>query len=275
MKKLISLLLVIIFISTALAGCDWKSIFNKSENVDDITSISTTTTTTTTTANPLFPENPTIEHGDNFTYEDIEFLMHLHGQKMGENSEESIPCSLYDVTLDAQRGTPLYLMKFENPYVISGYRKPDYKKPQKDENGFYYFDISQYIWYKFDDYESITQIMEDMNLPSVSYMLFDCTVVEDVANNEEYNKHCKYYQKYSFGEDFTKFPSNMIVYFKNENVIQDNNHYIQGSLSKKRYEVYIDTNGIPYLFFKHETYLVEDGSLHKNYSKDLFFEYEP
>ena len=152
MKKVISLLLVVTIISALLVGCDLMSIFNKNE-IENITPTTTTTTTITTTTNsaPLYPENPTIEHGDNFTDEDIEFLMHLHGQKMGENSEESIPCSLYDVTLDAQRGTPLYLMKFENPYVISGYRKPDYKKPQKDENGFYYFDISQYIWYKFDD----------------------------------------------------------------------------------------------------------------------------
>ena len=82
MKKLVSLLIAIILLSSALAGCDFSIIDGAS---------------TTNTTKPLFPENPIIEYGDNFTQVDIDFLMHLHGQKMGRESGDKIFYILYEI----------------------------------------------------------------------------------------------------------------------------------------------------------------------------------
>ena len=169
MKKLISLLLVVIFICSALLGCDWGSILNKSENVDDITSTSTTTITATTT-NPLFPENPTIEHGDNFTDEDIEFIMHLHGQKIPPDGY-LITYNLFDIMYMAKHNSPIFLMHLENPYVIAAYLKPDQYKYQKDDLGYYCFDASKYVWYKFFEGETVPKVINDMRLSSHSYVV--------------------------------------------------------------------------------------------------------
>lgn len=274
MKKVISLLLVVTIISALLVGCDLMSIFNKNE-IENITPTTTTTTTITTTTNsaPLYPENPTIEHGDNFTDEDIEFLMHLHGQKMGGNDNVLMFYTLSEIIHNAQSGSPLLLMHFENPYAICAYLKPNPDKYQKDEDGYYYFDVSKYVWYKFFEGETVPGAIDDMQLTSFSYLLFDCTIVRDIANSIEYNKQCKYYARYYSEISFTQTTSDMIMYFSDKNVASDDSQFVEESpLSKTTYEVFIDENGVEYLFFKYRRYL-PDGTLAHNYDKNFFVNY--
>ena len=268
MKRIISLLLIVITLSSLLVGCDIGKIWNSGT-----TTSPTTSTTTTTLSTSLFPENPTVEHADNFTDEDIEFIMHLHGQKMGGYATETRHYFLSDIIHNAQNGTPLYLMHFENPYVICAYLKPNQAKYQKDNYGYYYFDVSKYVWYKFYEGEIVPETIDDMRLTSFAYLLFDCTIVKDIANDIEYNKQCKYYAKYYNKNSFTYTKPDMIMYFRSKNITSDDDKFIaQPNVNQTKYEVFIDENGVEYLFFEHEAYL-EDGSLYYNYSKDLFYNY--
>ena len=64
------------------------------------------------------------------------------------------------------------------------------------------------------------------------------------------------------------------MYFKGQNIAESENKFIQeSSISKTKYDVFIDDNGVEYLFFKYRRYL-PDGSLAYNYDKDFFITYD-
>ena len=214
-----------------------------------------------------------IEHGDNFTEEDIEFVENLHGQIIGGNSDLYHSYTLAEVISNAQRGEHLFWAYFENPYVICGYKKLNQPKPPKDNEGNIRFDATQYVWYKFYEAESIPEMIEDMKISSYSYLLYDCTIKRDISSNVEYNKTCKYFLKYAYGSDFDAYASDMIIYCGRTDITKYDNKFIPSyKVTKNAYEVYIDENGAEYLFFKHKRYL-SDGSLEYDYAEDFFASY--
>ena len=104
MKKVLSLVLVICmaFSCLALSACVWEGIWQTTTSTiptssttqattkpTDSTTATTTTTTTTTIINPdnNEPEDLVIQHGDNFTEEDIEFVKSLQGEYTGPSGD--------------------------------------------------------------------------------------------------------------------------------------------------------------------------------------------
>lgn len=268
MKKLISLLITIIFISSILLGCDWNKIFSIKQS-------GSTTSSTSITTNPsqlAFPENPTIEHGDNFTQDDIDFVLMLHGGIRNDRIEyEMLPnYLLYEVLTFAQKGSPLFLARFENPYIICAYLKPDVPEYERNEFGEYRFDATKYVWYKFYDSTQIPDSIEKMKLTEEIYLLYDGTIIKDIANGVEYNKKCKYYMTYKSEQDLEKITSNMLLYYDYPSWVTGESKFVPYvKYGGATFEVYIDENGIEYIYFLYESYY-QDGSGYVNSAVKLF-----
>ena len=255
MKKLISLLLVIIFICSALAGCDRNSIFKKKE-------------TTTTQPQWEAPEGVvetvtidkdgnsiTIAHSDNFTQDDIDFVIMQHKVQIGQQVTSMEYYTLARIIRSAQNGSPLFLMHFENPYVICSYLKPDQQENSVNNQGYDVLDVAKYVWYKFYDVQSVPKTIDGMELCEHSYLLYDCTVVCDISNGVEYNRQCKYYLKYNDESSVERTATDMIIYFPNYNVGISNSKFIkEPDEQETRYQVYTDEAGGQYLVMLDEEY---------------------
>ena len=196
MKKLISLFLVVIFICSALVGCDWSGIFNQSENADDMTS-TTTTTTSITTTKPKPQIVPTFEHGDNLTNEDFYFITNK-----AEYFPDSYWVTIYDDFTDflaymQQRETYYeFSVDFSSAYYICAYLSKDYYEtspfpfpPFSVENGYL---VDEFVWYKFAQCETVPEQIDNCDFIG-GFILFDCTIERDILNNKECNYKCKYY----------------------------------------------------------------------------------
>ena len=260
MKKLLSLVLALTVISSclALAGCN---VFG---------GILGTTGTTTTTTGGGDPAPVTFEYSENFTENDIEFVRMLHGQGASDSSGDRASYTLSEIVWFAQNGYSLFLMHFENPYAICGYLKPNETKAYvKGDDGKLYLDVTKCVWYKYYDSESIPKSTDDMEL-TVSYLLYDCTVIKDISNGTAYDKELTYYLKYTYGRDFDIISPDMITYMGLQPKLEGDVKFLAQDNVYQKYEAYVDGDGVEYLFFKHRKFSPE-GALTNDYSEQLFF----
>ena len=221
----------------------------------------------------------TISHTDNFTEDDIEFVLMFNGNKKSGSDQVDAPFFLpLSVALDGAKNNnePIFLLYMKNPYVICAYQKPDMPNYEKDEDGYYYFDVTKYVWGKFSAKEVIPDTFEGMTKTDSSYLIYDCVVKKDIVSGNSYEKQCKYYWEYrgKGGMEITR--QKMLVYYVNSTdaeMITGDYKYIKSILylSVER-DVYTNESGKEYLYFKHESYQ-PDGSIYQNYSQDEFREY--
>ena len=244
MKKLISLLLVVVFICSALVGCDGGSIFDKE--------------TSTTTLKWEAPEGMvetkvtdengnllTITHSNNFTQDDIDFVVMLHDNYKINAFNEPASYTLEDIIWNARQKSPIFLMHFENPYIIVAYLKP-YQKSNSNEYNF--FDTTKYLWCKFNDSQSIPNTIGDAKLTQHSYLLYDCIVEKDIINGVAYNKKCKYYLNYYDESSFNRTTNDMIVWMSGKNIgASDSKFIMESGIEVTQYEVFVDDNDKKYL----------------------------
>lgn len=268
MKKITSLLIVIIICCFALVGCGLQNmgaiISDKLFHIEG----TTLTSAETTDGNAVY-----ITHGENFNQDDIDFVAMLHGQiRYGYRFSGIYPAPNYTchmILSAGQRGEPVFLAHCENPYVIVGYLK-SLSLPNVDELlGYeYYFDVTKYIWYKFYDLDQISEKIEGMQRSEEKYILYDCIIEKDIVNGTEYNRQLKAYVKYR--EWITP---TMLLYFEpacmEEYLGDDYMEYPQyggGTL-----EIYTDENGVDYVYFPYEV-VYQDGSKF-DIGKLLFYEH--
>ena len=274
MKKLISLLLVIIITCSTLAGCEWQRLF------DYITPSSTTpkweapegvieTLTVDESGNDI-----TIAHSDNFTQDDIEFVLMLHN-KIRSNAIIDRPPNylLYDVLTFAQNGYPLFLAHFENPYFICAYLKPDASEYELNEWREYEFDVTKYVWYKFETAADIPDFINGMQLTKETYLLYECTIVKDIASGIEYNKSGKYYMTYENQSDYEIITSKMLLYYDYPSWITGESKFIPYvKYGASTIEIYTDEENIDYLYFLFES-AYQDGTGYVNSAINIFVEH--
>ena len=281
MKRIISLLLIVITLSSLLAGCewngefDWNKIFNWGESEPKWKLPEGIIETTVEKDGAQL----TIAHSENFTQDDIDFVVMKHEVNNNASPMLSIMSySLGTILSYAQDGSPLYLMHFENPYIIIAYLKPNQPDLVPDEKGKVYFDATRYVWCKFYDSKSIPKKIGDATLTSNSYLLYDCTVVRDIANGIEYNRECKYYLKYIDESSYNRTTTDMLMWFGSNNAITTGKKFIsEYSAETTRYEVYTDDNGVEYLKIQGDTRAYDtDGNLYvvEDYVRKELWPYE-
>ena len=266
MKKLVSLLIAIVLLSSALAGCDLTNMFGvqKSKSTDGAS--------TTSTTKPLFPENPIIEHGDNFTEDDIEFVLTLHGKTRNDRALCDMPPNyqLYDVLTFAQNGAPLFLAHFDSPYFICAYLKLDSTEYEVDQFGDYKFDATKYVWYKFYDSTKIPEKIGEMKLTAETYLLYDCTIVKDIANGIEHNKVGKYYMQYKSDKDLEIVTSKMLLYYDYPSwIIGESKFMPYVKYGAGTFEIFTNENNVDYLYFVYQR-SNQDGTQCVNYAINTF-----
>ena len=199
----------------------------------------------------------------------------LHGGIRNDRVEyEMLPnYLLYDVLTFAQKGSPLFLAHFENPYVICAYLKTDAGEYELDEFGDYKFDATKYVWYKFYDYTQIPERMGEMKLTDDIYLLHDCIIVKDVVNNIEYNKHGKYYMRYENDSDWKKTTPTMLLYYDYPSWVTGESKFIPyPRYGGADFEIYVDEQGNQYLYFLYES-CYQDGTGYLNSAIKLFGEH--
>ena len=272
MKKLTCLLLVIIACSV-LVGCDWKNIFNKETSPEwEAPEGVVETTTTDKDGNSI-----TIAHSDNFTQDDIEFIMMFNGKMRNDRAVADMPPSylLGDILSMGQAGEPLFLVHFSNPYIICAYLKPDSADYELNEFGSYKFDATKYVWYKYADSSQIAEEIDGMKLTKDVYLLYDCIIERDIVNNVEYNKNCKYYLNYKSEATLNITSSDMLLYVEPQrvtNIIGDNQFIAYPEYGGGVLDVYIDENAFEYIYFYYGSYN-PDGTVYQNYAKYLLGEH--
>ena len=256
MKRIISLLLIVIMSCSALVGCDWKDIFNKETSPEwEAPEGVVETTTTDKDGNPI-----TIAHSDNFTQDDIEFVATLRAVLDVVFTPYDTPPSynLGDIIWMVKAGgSPMFLMHFENPYIICAYLKPNQNESLPNDEGIVYADITQYVWYKFNDNNDIQQTIEGLILESkLMYLLYDCTIVRGIGENEgEYNKECKYYLIYQDESSLDRTTENMIMWYGGKSIIAPDRKFIgENSILTTRYEIFIDGDDREFLVIEGEVY---------------------
>ena len=268
MKKLLSLVLALTMISSCLAitSCNL------------IGEIFGTTGTTTTTTGGGDPAPVTFEHGENFTEDDIEFVRMLHGRIMTAQDDSlgfEIPVnySLYDALSCAQNhGMPLLLMKFDNPYIICAYQKPNITNYEVSDDGTYLFDITRYVWRKYSVEDEIPEIFGDCSLSKYSYLLYDCTISKDIVNGTIYNKQCKYYLNYSDKESIKMLSQYMLFLEDGIKAYTDDSKFIKHSdYGVGHFNIHIH-NDQEYLLI-HEQILQNDIVISDMVSKQDFKDY--
>lgn len=251
MKKLIALFLVVVFVCSTFVGCGWISdiINGTKESQWKLPEGVIETNVADADGNLL-----TVAYSDNFTQDDIEFITSLHNQIFRNQVSWPVILDLADIIGLAQHGGGLFLMHFENPYIIVAYHK--FNQPEY-EHGDYCFDITKYVWYRFDITQPIPEKIDDMALSQYYYILYDCTVVRDIVSGVEYNKECKYYVEYINESSLNNTTTDMIMYFYGEsNHVTDLScKFIKESeVTTTRYQVYTDATGVQYLVLLDEEY---------------------
>ena len=280
MKKITSIILLITIISSCFvfSGCElFGGEVTTTDGEQTTTTTTTSTTTSTTTQTPLDDEPATIEfeHGDNFTEDDIEFVKMLHGQIRNDVAICDLPpqYSLENVLSFAKNGVPLFLARFENPYIICAYSKPDASEYECDKSGNYEFDATKYVWYKYYDSASILDRIDDMPITMDCYLLYDCVVIKDIVNDIEYNKNCKYYMQYTSEHNLELTKENMLLFDDYSAQVSGESKFIPyAEYGGATFEVYVDDDGTHYLYFDYESFY-EDGSGYLNSAQKLFGEH--
>ena len=262
MKKLICLMLVVVFASSLLAGCEWGN-----------TSSTMPTTTTTTTQKKIPPSERdpildefVLDYTDDFDEYDVEFIKHMYER----NLTSFPPVNEYEKPADFCTHM-LELNTEENTF---------YKISVDIENPIYfvavYNDIGAYIlvlggcvdmvkWRKFNEYEDIPQSIDGEDLVGV-YAVYNCVIEKDILNGVDYNYETKYYLPLTNGYE----PCNLAyLYGLCESVLWIDIYKIFGrptttvilhtlffveDMMKEQYEYFIDENGIEYLAMPFNNY---------------------
>ena len=265
MKRIISLLLIVITLSSLLSGCDIGKIWNSG---------TTTSPTTTTTKEP--PIEAPFEHGENLTNDDIRFIMeHLEPQ-----GTDGYPLGIpYDFSKELMLLTPfisnqtIYRIKVDfdtEPYFICAYLNQDLYDDPKYEVFLQYFNPFSYEygcnielleWYRFDERKNIPEKI-DNSVFAGAFAIFDCYIVKDILNDKECDYKCKYFVPWDKGFDYVDIESEFKLH---------SDFLIQKSTDFK----FDDSYYIPQNSFKDSSlldYLIElDGS----YYKSVLFSSDP
>jgi hypothetical protein len=127
-----------------------------------------------------------IAHSENFTQDDIDFVVMLYKkQKRLELLYVPAYYGLWNALSSAiDSNNPIYLIDFEteSPYYIAAY----FDSQKMEMSDTYYDDISRRYWYKFDCAEDVTRT----NLYN-AYIIYDTVVKRDIVNGIEYNQNKK------------------------------------------------------------------------------------
>jgi hypothetical protein len=231
--------------------------------------------TVVTAANTEDGKTVYITHGENFNKDDIDFVLMLHGKTRNDWVEYEVPPNyrLVDALNFALNGSSLFLVHFENPYIICAYLKPDTMTYIPDKWGDYEFDVTKYVWYKFDNSTQMAEEINGMKLTEDAYLIYDCTIKRDIANSFEYNKNCMYYIQIESEYTYQKIISNMILYYDYPHLITQASKFVPHvEYGAGQFEVYIDENNKEYLVF-HEQTILEDGTILNEQSKNELGEY--
>ena len=211
MKKVLSLVLVVCmaFSCLALSACVWEGIWQTTTSTiptvsttqpttKPTTSTSTTTTTTTTTIpdDGGEPEDLVIQHGDNFTEEDINFLEWLHGNDSpyASTDKRTGNLALFIIEILVKNDLLYASTDIDSGYYICAYRDLDALSPDEIHLiKFKAIDVTQYKWYKFDITDEIPKQIDDLELyDELSHMLFDSKVSTCISESKFENVNTKY-----------------------------------------------------------------------------------
>ena len=189
MKKLICLMLVVVFASSLLAGCEWGN-----------TSSTMPTTTTTTTQKKIPPserdpmlDELDIDYTDNFDEYDIEFIKTMRYEFRPGTSGYDGKIYFQDAmrVLSVENNT-FYKVNVEISnvlYFIAVYENYDCEN-------YYILQIGgmvEYVkWRKYTNYNDIPSEIDEWKLIG-SYAVYNCEVEKDILNDVVYNHACKYY----------------------------------------------------------------------------------
>lgn len=265
MKKIISLLLVVIIISSLFVGCDLMNIFNQSK----VENTTPTTITTPTTTKPKTQIVPTFEHGDNLTNEDFYFIQNIaQDQGLGYWVPEYDDFSGFlQYMKHPQRTYYKYSADFSSAYYICAYLSKDFFEtwpfsfaPFSVDDG---YEVDYFIWHKFNYGETVPDEIENSYFVG-GFILFDCTIERDILNNEECNYKFKYFAPLENGytdigmditAKYSRLNNYVLRYFEN---FDTEDHIFLTSTS---YQKYHRTNGFTSLIEHNgEMYLMVDSS---------------
>ena len=261
MKRLISLLLIVITLSSLLAGCewngefDWNKIFNWGESEPKWELPEGIIETTVEKDGAQL----TIAHSENFTQDDIDFVVMRHQRKINDYLQQYLwkdPYTFGDVLEWVQDGDPLLLVQINNPYIICAYIKPNQPGYIVGDYGDYIFDSTKYVWYKFDHPREMKYRRGDVTLSSHSFLLYNCTIISDVITETEYNKQCVYYFKTNVDDAYERLKKpeqNLLIYPSDKDITSSENKFLkQSGIINSIHDVYTDENGDNYINLGYE-----------------------
>jgi len=250
MKK-IALFLVVIICCSILVGCGLQNIgaiiSDKLFHIEG---------TVLTAAETTDGDTVYITHGDNFSQDDIEFVLSLHGEKRNDKIPKDIPgrAGIEYVLNAGKEGQPIFTSYFEDLYIICAYLKPGTMPYIPNIWGDYQFDITKYIWFKFTDSSQMVEAINGAKWTEDAYLLYDCTLEKDVVNNVEYNKTFKCYIKYEGDYSYEYVTSNMLLFFNPQvlsNVLGKLKHVAFPLYTGDAFGIYKDEDGVDYLRFSY------------------------
>lgn len=251
MKRVLVLFLITMVICSMLTGCVLNNIVAViSDTLFHIDG------TVLTAANSEDGKTVYITHGENFTQDDIDFVLMLHGEKRNDKIPIDKPGRVgFECVLNAgKEGQPIFSACFGDSYIICAYLKPGALPYITNIWGDYKFDVTKYIWYKFTDSTQMLETINGARLTEDSYLLYNCTLEKDVVNNVEYNKTFKCYIKYEGEYSCEYVTSKMLLFFashKLSNVLSETKHIAFPLYNGDAFGVYTDEGGIDYLSFSY------------------------
>ena len=258
MKK-ISLMLVIIMCCSALVGCGLQ---NMGAIISDkLFHIEGTILTPVETAND---DTIYITHGENFNQDDIGFVLSLHGEERNDRIPKDMPgrTGLEYVLNAGKEGQPIFTASFKDSYIICAYLKVGALPYIPNIWGDYKFDVTKYVWLKFNNDTEMPEKLNEMNRTEDIYLLYDCAIENNIVNGVEYNKTCKSYIKYKGKYCYNYVTSDMLLFFdsyKLSDVFGESNHIDFPLYGGDAFEVYTDKDGVEYLRFSYDEIKYELG----------------
>ena len=211
-----------------------------------------------------------ISHSDNFTQDDLDFVAMWNGIRQGGYNIYYTMTELGEAIYECQADKGLLMLaRFENPYVICGYRKENTDEYIKGEDGYNYSNMSSYVWCKFEKPTDTLETYEGMDQSEYTYILYDCVLTEDIVSSTQYNKCFKYYKKYAGEITLKQVWEEMLIYLSNETISNNVSKFIS---YLKPYKIFTSENNEKNVIFYGERYLVGNNgtmSLTNNYAKSM------
>ena len=270
MKKLITILLVltIVFSCFALVGCDIKDI------IDDFLESRETppegiVKTKVTLENG---DNIYISHSENFTQDDIDFVVSLHNYAHQKATLYDMPLSdTFENIINSIKyggASSLFIMKIDTnkSYFICKYGTNMGESPDLPN----ICNISDFIWVKYNNSEQIAPKFDGVNLQK-AFILYDGVIEREIASNNSYNKPCKYYLSFIEGEDYFSDTDKLMIYRDTNLIETEGSLFITKSNFSEDHKIYT-YNGIDYLLFTHQI-LSKNDQNSINQSESYFGEY--